>query len=191
MSNRSLSGKLVMTFALAVCASAQTKGKTEMSTIKMTRCAEPIPAYGEHVRWTSDEHIQLLLDMKKQSDGQRFPYLEWELASRELDWFGGSKRVPLSEIKSRMPRAMLLELKFPVDQNPPVDPKGLQRLIDAEKAYNSAANGAQDFATNLMKKYGIGPQAVFDEDFGGATPMEGCARYEEFDYVLPEGNNTR
>lgn len=159
---------------------AQSKGKQATNKvdqpIKWTRCAEPLKAYGGHVRFTVEEVLQMQANSKKQDQ----PYREWELAASTLNWFDGTKRVPLSMIKSHMPRAMLLRLRFPVDQNPPVVAKDLEELIKAEKDYYAVVDSGKDFFPSLMKKYGIGPTAIFDQDMGGATPIDGCGRYEDY-----------
>ncbi len=173
---------------LLLCAAlsfGQQKGKAKTAppkpppAIEWTQCVEPVEAHGGHVRWTPEETIQLLLNERNSRMAQDVPYIRWENASRDLDWFSGTKRVPLVEIKSHMPRAMLLELRFPVDQNPPVDPKGLEVLIAAEKAYEETTKGIQDYPISLLKKYGVGPQAILDQDYGGATAQGGCNRYEK------------
>lgn len=76
-----------------------------------------------------------------------------------------------------MPRAVLFDSQFPVDQKPPVGLVGYKALIDAETAYYKAQN-LPDWQV-FMKKYGIGPQATLDEDMGGATAVSACEKYEE------------
>ena len=150
--------------------------------IEWTQCVEPVEAYGGHVRWTPEETVKVLLQEKESKEAQDYPYRNWEIASMSLDWFSGTKRVPLNEIKGHMPRAMLLRMRFPVDQNPPVDAKGYADLIAAEKAYEDStksADAARQYLLDLIKKYGVGPQATLDQDMGGATAMGGCNRYEK------------
>lgn len=160
----------------AGCALAQAP-KKKQEPIHFSTCVEPIAAYGEHVRFTTEEHIKLLL-LQVRPPGES-EYRAWEQASYGIDWFSGPKPVSLAYVKSHMPRAMLLTLRFPVDQNPHVNPADLKRLLETESAYESATKNSQAYTQELMKKYSIGPGAIFDEDFGGATPRESCGKWEE------------
>lgn len=171
---------LVLTALLACVAHGQTK--TGDTSFNFMVCVDYAKPFGEHVRFTPEEHVQVLLNEKAAREGEDFPYLYWERASKDLDWFSGPKPVSLKYIKSHMPRAMLLELQFPVDQNPHVDPKGVERLLAAEKSYQDAlklADISAAYVMELMKKYGVGPSATFDADMGGIVPSGKCNKYEE------------
>lgn len=150
--------------------------------MKVNVCVKTIDAYGTHVRFTPQEHLQVLLNDRKARGAQAEPYREWERASRSINWFDGDKPVSLPYVKSHMPRAMLLELRFPVDQNPHMVQADVDRLLEAERIYNESATLAEasdTYLKELMAKYGIGPAAVLDEDMGGATPHPSCEEWEE------------
>ena len=171
----------VLLATLALPLGAQWK-PSQQYTATFSVCVEPINAYGQHVRFTEAEHIELLLRNLKARDAQYGPYREWESASRSINWFGGKRSISLAYIKSHMPRAMLLVLRFPVNQNPPAVKADIDRLIAAEAKYLEAekvSNLFNDYVMGLMKQYGIGPSATIDDDFGGATPFGGCNKYEE------------
>lgn len=169
---------LAVALMISACAVCQTKSMPETKPIEYQVCVEPIAAYGGHVRFSTEDHLALLLHLRRTREQQHGPYRRWEMASRELDWFSGPKPVSLDYVKRHMPRAMLLELRFPVDQNPHIDPVGLKALLDAEAAYEKTTKGTQDFPLLLLKKYNVGPGAVYDEDMGGFTAIAGCARWE-------------
>jgi len=173
--------RLIPTLVLSVSVlGAQTKAK--VAPMKWMVCVKPVEAYGTHVRFTKEEHLQILLNERNARNTSDWPYRDWENAARSINWFDGPKPVSLSYVKSHMPRAMLLELRFPVDQNPHVVQEGVDLLLAAEKKYDEstkAADASRAYLLELMKKYGIGPTAVFDQDVGGATPQGGCEKYEE------------
>lgn len=163
--------RLLLFTLLSAFAMAQDK------KFKYSVCVGPIAAYGSHVRFTPEEHLKIVQNQHA-TDRE---YREWENASWGLDWFSGKQPVSLAYVKKHMPRAMLLSIRFPVNQNPPVDPDGLKDLLAAEKAYLAAQKVLDDenYSQQLMTKYGIGPGAIFDPDMGGAKPMSGCGKYEE------------
>ncbi len=150
--------------------------------MKINVCVEPIPAYGEHVRFTPEEHIEILLLEREAMHAQDLPYKNWEEASRSINWFDGPKPVSLSYVKRHMPRAMLLSMSFPADRNPHVVQADLDLLLKAEKEYNEAAKTADSlraYALGLAKKYNVGPTLLYDKDMGGVTPQDGCGKWEE------------
>lgn len=161
---------LILALIFAVAVDAQ-----KPAPMKWGVCVEQLAPHGKHTRFAASEHTRILTSRLRQIE----IYEQWEQSARWLDWFSGTKRVSLAYVKSHMPRAMLLELRFPVDQNPPVDPKGLEQLLATEHDYDVAANRDQEYIKQLLVKYGIGPAAIFDEDMGGATPQGACGKYEE------------
>ena len=166
-------------FLLAVALTAQTPKDAPM---KINTCVETIKAYGKHVRFTTEEHLHVLLDERNANRSSELPYFRWEAAAGSIDWFTGAKPVSLAYVKSHMPRAMLLELQFPADPNPHAVQSDVNRLIDAERKYNESqevAEAGREYIRMLMKKYGIGPDVVFDDDEGGATPVASCGKWEE------------
>lgn len=174
-------------FAIVLSAQSPRKPSPKESTLKIQVCVENIEAYGAHTRFTTGEHLQILLNDKASRDAQDRPYRDWELASSSINWFDGSKPVSLSYVKSHMPRGMLLTLGFPVDPNPHIVQADVERLLEAEKKYEESgkiASAGRDYLFGLLKKYGIGPAASLDKDMGGATPMSTCAKYEEQDWPI-------
>ena len=176
---KTIGGAMLMLLPIVGLASQLTQKERPM---KISVCVKTIQAYGSHVRFTPQEHIQILLHERNAMFTQRWPYHEWEQASRKINWFDGKKPVSLAYVKSHMPRAMLLELRFPVDPNPHIVQADVDRLLEAERKYNESsktADAGRTYLHELMSKYGIGPGAVFDEDMGGATPQSGCQKWEE------------
>ena len=172
---------LLIVVTVIVSIGAQTKAEKD-TPMKIKVCVETVQVYGRHVRFTPEEHVQILLNERNASQAQQKPYWEWEHASRSINWFDGPKPISLSYVKSHMPRAMLLELRFPVDQNPRTVQADVDRLLETEKKYNEStkfADVGRDYLVGLLKKYGIGPSAILDEDQGGATPQSECGKWEE------------
>jgi len=140
-----------------------------------------------HVRFTQDEHIAFLLTIipNEKQEAAESAYRYWELASFSVDWFGGTKRVSLNYVKSHMPRAMLLEMRFPVDEHPMVEADSLAELLKAEKEYEDKTNESKvvgGIANSLLEKfiakYNLGDMFTLDEDYGGATPTT-CGKQDE------------
>ncbi len=162
--------------------SAQINRKDPM---KISVCVNTIEAYGSHVRFTGEEHLKILLNERTSREAQDWPYREWEMAAQSINWFDGTKPVSLAYVKSHIPRAMLLELRFPVDPNPHMVKADVDRLLEAERKYNEStkiADSGRQYLADLLKKYCVGPSATFDKDMGGATPMSDCGKWEERDF---------
>ncbi len=171
-----------------ICQTRQAPAKPKPASYKINTCVEEVPAHGSYVRFTTEEHLQILLNERTARNVQDLPYRSWENASRHINWFDGEKPVSLAYVKSHMPRAMLLELRFPVGQNPHIVQDDIDWLLKTEKAYNEAAKVIEDgtaYLRGLLTKYDIGPSAIFDDDMGGVRPEGGCAKWEEKEIQIP------
>lgn len=125
-----------------------------------------------HIRFTTEEHLQILLLQKKTSEEQDRPYREWEHASFSINWFDGESPVSLDYVKFHMPRAVLLSIRFPVDRNPKVVKADVDKLLAAEAAYTESTKSADElrsYFVSIANKYGMTKGFYFDQDMGGAT----------------------
>jgi len=175
MNIQTLRGRLTLPLlTLMACAACHAADKVNV-------CVQEIKAYGEHVRFSSEDHIAVLL--RSRNEKAEWAYRLWEDASREItsNWFTGKETVEVSYLKSHMPRAIVFVSRFPASKSTLIDKKRLEELLSTEAAYEKAEDreGSQIFYDNLMAKYKIGPSATFDKDMGGATPMGSCGKYEE------------
>ncbi len=162
--------RFLITFLCAVALPAYAQTKT-------TEAKSNAPCARKHVRFTTEDHLKIL-QAQILSERAWVPYAKWEAASHSIHWFDGKKPVSLDYVKSHMPRAMLLSLRFPVDQNPRVLQSDLDNLLKAEREYEEAeevVKGTWSFVKELRAKYGLGA-AIFDKDMGGATSLSDCEK---------------